>query len=186
MKKKQAYLSKQTLNLVIKERSSHYALRMTAATLMGALLIAIFCKFAVIDQLAVASDAWNETRRVEADYQELVNSTRHFDSIQAEYNKYFASEAAKEKQVDCLEVLRIINKKLLPITDIQSVSLKDNVLSVVLTGIDLDYATSILEMLYDTEELVRMIDLSKASNSDEQLSSIAMNITLNPQGGTAK
>lgn len=185
-KNKQAYPFKTTLNLVINERPKNYYPRVIAGALVGALIIGLFCKFAVIDRIAKDAAAWREVNAKQTQLDGLITNNAEYPYILGEYEKYFAASSTAKEYVNCTELLRIIDSRLMPAAGIKSVNYSGNTLTVILTGVDLEQASRILDNLYTQEPLVESITFSTATTSDEDVSAVAMVISMNPEGGDGK
>lgn len=175
--RKVKYPSKTTLNLVMKERPKHYYPVLTAAVILFCAALAVFTKYGVVDQLMKENHVWNEVYARENNLNMLKVENKDYEAIQAEYDKYFPNNPALGTMVDVEDVLRIVNTRLLKKATTQSLQFRNNTLTIVLAGIDLNEASKLMDELYEKEELVNTVDFYGASTSDKGEPSINMVIT---------
>lgn len=179
MKKKGTnFPTKNTLNLCIIERKSGYVIKFVSALILLSLAIAAFTKFGVIDRITMDNAAWREVKAVQSQLDKVYQITNDYDIISTKYLKYSSVAQNKSLYIDCMDVIDLINVKLMTDVGVKSFSLSKNTLSAVLTGIDLNQASEILKSLYESE-LVSSVEFQTASSLDGDISSISMNITLN-------
>lgn len=182
--KKQTFPSKTTLNLVIKERPSNYSKRLVIYTVLGVLVLAAFAKFAVIDRIADASNAWAETNREVSRYEQLIQDNAEYTAVRAEYEKYFTSIDSDVTYADCMDVISLIESRLMNAANVQSLAVSDNTLTAVLTGITLEDASVIVNSLYENE-LVDSVTLGTAGTAPGG-SSVSITIRLAAKGGVTE
>ena len=171
--------SKQTLNLLVKEKTLAHPTRLIPILLLIALGSYAFAKFAVIDRL-------NKVRHAEAELAvmynqlEMIESTyADFDEVQSEYNRY-TYENYDRTLADRLEVLAMIERQLFPVGSVQNISISGRTVSLILTGPSLADASGIIASLL-SDPLVEEVNIpSYTENSDKTgaNSTIPMTITL--------
>lgn len=184
--KKQEYPNKTTLNLVIKERPANYYRKVLLGLLIGVIVIGSFAKFAVIDRLNAANELERSAISERTRYEQLVRDNAAFAEVRAEYEKYFTKVHDGAAYADCMDVLKLIEANLMINAGVQSATLSNNELSVVLTGIDLEQASAIVKALY-ANEMVSSVSVSSADTTIENTySSVTMSVTLLVEGGEAQ
>jgi len=160
--------SKQSMNLAYIEKKKVNPFRVIVTTLIFAVAILAFLKFGVFDRYAKV----NEARTAYQDEQDLYNSlliaNADYDAVVVEFNKYsFGAMTEDERAVaDRGEVLNIVEKYLVPAAQIESVQLNANELAVVMSGITLEKASSLIKVMLE-DELVDNISISTANTKDE-------------------
>ena len=108
-----------------------------------------------------------------------------------EYSRYFSADLTESgaAAVDCMEVLELIESRLMPRAGISSASFSGSQLSLQLVGIDLDGASALLAEL-DDSPIVAGVELYTADAGDALTpsadASVSMTITLIPEGGGAQ
>lgn len=170
--------SKTALNLVINEIPPHYYRNLLISTVVVAVAILAFAKFAVLNRLQLVNDEWRSTDAVRAQILDYSEKNSAFNEVRDEYDMYFANNSAKGIVVNVMEVARIIDERLKPVAEVSTVSLMNNTLSVLLGGITLGDATSILLDLYDTEPLVKSVEIYTATSPEGEKTSVSMTIEL--------
>ena len=181
------YPSKTAVNLIVKERSARRAAQAVCFLLVLAVLVGIFCKFGVIDRLNAASEAQAQASAAQAELERLRADNADFETVRVEYARYFSSDLTGEAgAADCMEVLGLLESGLMPRAGIASASFSGRLLSVQLTGINLDGASALLADLYRSPIVgnveIYTADADVASVPDEN-STVSMTITLLPGGG---
>ena len=107
-----------------------------------------------------------------------------YDQVQLEYQRYFSKELTQEQagSADCMEVLDLLETKLMRGAQVASAAFSSNVLSLQLTGISLDGTSALLADLY-TNPLVTNVELYTAAEADS--GTVTLTITLAVEGGDA-
>lgn len=189
--KKKKYPSKTTVNLAIRERSPRRISRVVCFLAILAVLVGLFSKFAVIDRLSAANQAQADTARAQALLNQLLANNSDYESVRVEYSRYFSADLTESgaAAVDCMEVLELIESRLMPRAGISSASFSGSQLSLQLVGIDLDGASALLAEL-DDSPIVAGVELYTADAGDALApsadASVSMTITLIPEGGGAQ
>lgn len=114
MTKHNAYPTKTTLNLMIRERRQGDMRVMIPCALVGLLLVGLFCRYAVVGRLAKAY--WAEQSAIQAE-QSLAMAQAEletYDEVEAEYNRYF-SDALFSKDIpqECMDVLAMVEREIM-------------------------------------------------------------------------
>ena len=189
--KKKKYPSKTTVNLAIRERSPRRISRVVCFLAILAVLVGLFSKFAVIDRLSAANQAQADAARAQALLNQLLANNSDYESVRVEYSRYFSADLTESgaAAVDCMEVLELIESRLMPRAGISSASFSGSQLSLQLVGIDLDGASALLAEL-DDSPIVAVVELYTADAGDALTpsadASVSMTITLIPEGGGAQ
>lgn len=156
-----------------------------------AVLVGLFSKFAVIDRLSAANQAQADAARAQALLNQLLANNSDYESVRVEYSRYFSADLTESgaAAVDCMEVLELIESRLMPRAGISSASFSGSQLSLQLVGIDLDGASALLAEL-DDSPIVAGVELYTADAGDALTpsadASVSMTITLIPEGGGAQ
>ncbi len=185
LKKKQIYPTKTSLNLNKKDIPEGYYRRITLYAILGIVLIAAFTQFAVVGRLSAASRAENEADAAHTRYQSLVAANAIYPDVLQEYEKYFSTPETAAFYVEAMDVLSLVDSHMRPVAGIQSLSLTDNVLSVILTGISLEQASDIVSLL-SSNERVTSAYVSSIDTTSQEVSLVSMTVTLNAGGGNTQ
>ena len=122
---------------------------------------------------------------------QLLANNSDYESVRVEYSRYFSADLTESgaAAVDCMEVLELIESRLMPRAGISSASFSGSQLSLQLVGIDLDGASALLADL-DDSPIVAGVELYTADAGDALApsadASVSMTITLIPEGGGAQ
>ncbi len=182
--KQKRYPDKTTVNLVVRERTPRQVSQAVCLAVILMVVVAVFAKFAVIDRLAAASRAEAAAAAVEQELARLQAQNVDYDRVQLEYQRYFSKELTQEQagSADCMEVLDLLETKLMRGAQVASAAFSSNVLSLQLTGISLDGTSALLADLY-TNPLVTNVELYTAAEADS--GTVTLTITLAVEGGDA-
>lgn len=90
MAKHNAYPTKTTLNLMIRERRVGDLRIILPCALVGLLLVGLFCHFAVVERLTKAYAAEQSAERAESALAQAQAELKEYDEVEAEYNRYFS------------------------------------------------------------------------------------------------
>ena len=187
--KRKQYPTKTTVNLVIREKTAYQISRGLCLLAIILVLVGLFSKFAVSDRLAAAFRAEAAAAEAERYLAQLQENNSGYEALRVEYARYFSSDVNEASgSADCMEVLSLVESKLMKSAGVASAVFSQNVLTVQLTGADLDQASGILADLYQSP-LVSTVEIYTAATENEdpgQRSSITMTIALMPEGGGAE
>lgn len=167
----------------MRTRKKDYYPKLIAASVIFVILLAIFCKFAVIDRLDTARVAEQNVKKQTQKLDDLIFANQDYSEVRTEYEQYLVKNSTLGDSVDCMEVVALIEKELMKSAKISSVTFSSNVISVILEDINLEQASVILQKLYENE-LVSMVQLYAASSTSEEpeTASISMTISLVGRG----
>ncbi len=195
------YPVKTTVNLLYRKESQIAFGWLVLGTVIFAVALIAFTKFAVIDRLAEASRALQEASNVEQRLAEAQQSNSDYEDVLREYQHYYFTITDSESgepidYVDVLDVFGILEDELLGKAGIEALNMTGNVLTINLTEIDLKGASAIAKSL-ERNELVESVTVSAANRLEnyeldqyglnpyrpEQLrgTTVFMNIILKPQ-----
>jgi len=168
MSKHNAYPTKTTLNLMIRERQQGDLRVIIPCLLLGAVLVGLFCRYAVVGRLLEADRA--ERAAVEAE-QALARAREEltvYDEVEAEYNRYF-SDALYSRDIpqECMDVLDMMEKELMGKAQVVSYSFSGNTLLLQLNMSRFGVASQLIEALYH----VPMVDYVSISTATDNLRS---------------
>ena len=187
MLKQKQYPSKTTVNLIVRERTAHQVSRAACGIVILAVLVALFCKFAVIDRISAAARAEAAAAAAEQELAEYQRSNERFDEVRLEYERYFSSDltGSGAGASDCMQVLGLMEEKLMPSAQVVSASFEKYLLTVQLAGIDLSQVSGILADLTESP-LVESVEISNADTGEDARdarATVSMTIHLSAEGG---
>lgn len=181
--------SKTTLNLLIRENPKGYYPKMLTLFLVALVAISAFSKFGVYDRLEAVNLAEREAASVKVQLETITTANAEYPTVKLDYKKHFSYEQTYGTGIiDCSDVLTLIEHELMTKAGIMSASFKDNALTVILIGIDLATASTLLNSLY-VNPIVTSVTINNASSSKDGSESMAMIIYMSSEaenGGNAK
>lgn len=161
-----AYPTKTTLNLMIRERRVGDLRIILPCALVGLLLVGLFCHFAVVERLTKAYAAEQSAERAESALAQAQAELKEYDEVEAEYNRYF-SDALFSGDIpqECMDVLEMMEKELMDKARVTSYSFSGNTLQLQLKMTRFGVASELLEALYQ----VPMVEYVSISNATDDL-----------------
>ncbi len=184
MTKNNAYPTKTTLNLMIRERRIGDLRVLIPCTVVGAILLGLFCRYAVIGRLAQAYDAEQAADQAEHALAEAQAELLNYDKVEAEYNRYF-SDALFSDDIpqECMDVLAVMEEELMTRAKVTSCSFSKNTLQLRLRMSQLGVTSELLDALYkvpmvDNVSISTATDDSHTSSANQGQSVVIMTITL--------
>lgn len=166
MSKRNAYPTKTTLNLMIRERKKSDLRVLIPAVVLGVVLVGLFCRYAVIERLAQASRAEQAAIQAEQALASAQQELENYDEVEAEYNRYF-SDALYSKDIpqECMDVLNMMEKELMSKALVTSYSFGGNKLQLQLKMSRFGVTSDLIEALYH----VPMVDYVSISTATDNL-----------------
>ncbi len=166
MTKHNAYPTKTTLNLMMRERRQGDLRVLIPCALVGLVLVWLFCQYAVVGRLTKAYNAEQAALRAEQALAGAKAELNSFDEVEAEYNRYF-SDALFSKDIpqECMDVLAMMEKELMDTVQVTSYSFSGNTLRLQLKMSRLGVTSELLDSL----SRVPMVDYVSISTATDDL-----------------
>ncbi len=166
MTKHNAYPSKTTLNLMIRERRQGDWRVLLPCVLVGVILVGLFCRYAVVERLLQADRAERAAVEAEQALAEAQQELSIYDEVEAEYNRYF-SDALFSKDIpqECADVLDMMERELMGKAQVVAYSFSGNRLQLQLNMSRFGVASELIEALYQ----VPMVDNVSISTATDNL-----------------
>lgn len=186
--------TKTRINLAKRESRKKDMITLGVGIVLIAGLSAAVAKFAVIDQLdrlAAAEGAYNA---VHVQYVAMQQAVADYPNVEERYRTYSRSwmlsgDTNGLARVDRADVLDLVEARLLPYGRINTLSLRDSVMVVSMSGMNLSQISAMFERL-QTEEIVASASLNMASTEEKDdpnaLLDFTITIALQPEQEEAK
>lgn len=150
------FLSKNTINLVMREDVQYNSKFLPLFVLIGIIAIAAFSKFGVADVLAKVSEAEAAKDVVLAELVATKEYTSNYDELYNEYLRYDSAAAIDDANAtaDCLDVIALIDAELAGTATVVSYQFSGYTIYVTLTDVELevfDRITADVEARSDVE-----------------------------------
>lgn len=158
--------SKQTLNLVVKEKTLASPTRLIPILLLIALGAYAFAQFAVVNRLNQVKQAEAELLQMRNQLEMIQNSYADYEEIQKEYNRYTYQNFDRTIP-DRLDVLAMIERQLFPIGTVKNISISGRIISLTLEGPNLEEVSSLYAALY-SEPLIEDVTISSYNGSGDR------------------
>jgi len=182
--RKLRYPVKGTVNLVVREHPMNNPRALLPFLLAILLVVGLFSKLAVIDRLARVGAAQASLSAVAARLAEAEAANAGFSEISAQFGRYYCSGFTEEElsAVDRMEVLALLEGSLIPAARVSDASLRENTLTVNVSGLTLQELSDLMRRL-KAQELVSGVSLYTAGTGSREregntLAKVTMTIVL--------
>ena len=186
--------TKTRINLAKRESRKKDMITLGVGIVLIAGLSAAVAKFAVIDQLERLSQAEGAYNAVHVQYVAMQQAVADYPIVEERYRTYSRSwmlsgDTNGLAQVDRADVLDLVEARLLPYGRINTLSLRDSVMVVSMSGMNLSQISAMFERL-QTEKIVASASLNMASTEEKDdpnaLLDFTITIALQPEQEEAK
>lgn len=186
--------TKTRINLAKRESRKKDMITLGVGIVLIAGLSAAVAKFAVIDQLDRLSQAEGAYNAVHVQYVAMQQAVADYPNVEERYRTYSRSwmlsgDTNGLTRVDRADVLDLVEARLLPYGRINTLSLRDSVMVVSMSGMNLSQISAMFERL-QTEKIVTSASLNMASTEEKDdpnaLLDFTITIALQPEQEEAK
>lgn len=186
--------TKTRINLAKRESRKKDMITLGVGIVLIAGLSAAVAKFAVIDQLDRLSAAEGAYNAVHVQYVAMQQAVADYPNVEERYRTYSRSwmlsgDTNGLARVDRADVLDLVEARLLPYGRINTLSLRDSVMVVSMSGMNLSQISAMFERL-QTDEIVASASLNMASTEEKDdpnaLLDFTITIALQPEQEEAK
>ena len=181
--------TKTRINLAKRESRKKDMITLGVGIVLIAGLSAAVAKFAVIDQLDRLSQAEGAYNAVHVQYVAMQQAIADYPNVEERYRTYSRSwmlsgDTNGLARVDRADVLDLVEARLLPYGRINTLSLRDSVMVVSMSGMNLSQISAMFERL-QTEKIVASASLNMASTEEKDdpyaLLDFTITIALQPE-----
>lgn len=176
--KKMVTTAKVTMNFA-RHKSEFNPVKVGVIALAIILVTLLFTKFAILDPLQQKTDALAELS-AKQDQMAVINAKlAGWDELQALYGRYSYGWMTENETnlVERMDIVRLLETKILPRARIEDFTISGNVLTVNLEGITLKQTSSLVTTL-EQDPLVTSATVYKASNDDAEIKEVNMVVIL--------
>lgn len=185
--------TKTTINLAQRESRRKDVLTLTIGGALILLLAGSVAKFGVIDQLDRLSQAESSYNRVHSQHLSTLQAVEDYPEVEERYRTYSRSWMNAGDQnglvrVERLQVLDLVQRCMMPRGQVDSLSLRDSILVVSMSGMNLRQISDMVERIRQ-EPIVESAALNLASterDSKEALLDFTLTIALQPKEEAAE
>ena len=176
--RKNEYPSKQTVNLVFRERSINSPSRAIPAFLLFLVFLALFVRFG--GQLQKMTSAQALLEKVQADLNGLVEYNRDYEAVREQYSQYFNDYLNEDEAVlrDRLDVLTLLEECVMNQADLSSISVQGNICRISITDVPLNTIAGIVADL-ERNPQVQYISVATAATENNEEGQDRQNVTAN-------
>ena len=178
--RKNEYTSKQTVNLVFKERSINSPSRAIPAFVLFLAFLALFIRFGVQGQLQKMEAAESALRRAQSDLNGYLEYNSDYDEIKEQYSQYFNDYLNEDEATlqDRMKVLELLEQCVMTRADLSNIAIQGNVCRVSITDVPLNTISDIVATLEGNPQ-VQYISVVTAGTENGDGSQIGQNVTAN-------
>ena len=185
--------TKTTINLAKRESRRKDLLTLTVGGVLILLLAGSVAKFGVIDQLDRLSQAESSYNQVHSQYLSTLQAVEDYPEVEERYHTYSRSWMnAGDKnglaKVDRQQVLDLLEQRMMPRGQVNSVSLRDSVLVVSMSGMNLRQISTMVESIRE-DPIVESASLNLASTEEKKktdLMDFTLTVVLQPKEEAAE
>ena len=176
--KKMVTQAKVTMNFA-RHKSDFNLGKVAVVALVIVVATLLFTKFAILDPLDQKTQALNELSSKQTQMDILSAKLAGWDELQALYGRYSYGWMTEDETnlVERMDILRLMEKKILPKARIEDFSISQNVLTVNLEGITLEQTSSLVTLL-EQDPMVQSATVYKASNDDDAIKEVNLVVIL--------
>ena len=180
-KKKDVYPSKKTINLYFKEDKTTRPSTIALYVLFIAVVLLAISKVVVFDRLNELAKIQDTLEEKQEHHEEQMDKLKDYKEISYQYGKYsFSYLREDEKLCDRMLVLDMLEKTVYVYSDVENVSITEDVVSVNFSGTNLE-ETAQLVQLVESYDIVSHVEVNTAAFNEEYTT--RMLITLAEAGG---
>ena len=167
MSKYNAYPTKTTLNLMIQEHRTGDLRVLLPCTVVGVILLGLFCHYGVVERLTGAFRAEQAAEQAEQALAQAEAELQNYDEVEAEYNRYF-SDALFSGDIpqECMDVLAVMEDELMSRAQVTSCSFSKNTLQLRLIMSQLGVTSELLDALKNVP-MVDHVSISTATDDSQ-------------------
>lgn len=174
--------TKTRINLAKRESRKKDIITLGVGLVLIAGLSAAVAKFAVIDQLDRLSQAEGAYNAVHVQYVAMQQAVADYPNVEERYRTYSRSwmlsgDTNGLARVDRADVLDLVEARLLPYGRINTLSLRDSVMVVSMSGMNLSQISAMFERL-QTEKIVASASLNMASTEEKDDPNALLDFTI--------
>lgn len=174
--------TKTRINLAKRESRKKDMITLGVGIVLIAGLSAAVAKFAVVDQLDRLSQAEGAYNAVHVQYVAMQQAVADYPNVEERYRTYSRSwmlsgDTNGLARVDRADVLDLVEARLLPYGRINTLSLRDSVMVVSMSGMNLSQISAMFERL-QTEKIVASASLNMASTEEKDDPNALLDFTI--------
>jgi len=170
--------SKQVMNFM-RHQSSINPKRLIPVAVILVAVVVVVLKLGILNPLAEKNRAYASLAAVQDQLTSINLQLADYDTIANEYGRlsYGWMTDNEKSLVNRMDIVNLMEVKILPIAAVEDYAISDNVLTLNLHGITLDQASAMVNDL-ETSELVSSATVYRASAAEAEEASIFMSIVL--------
>lgn len=143
--------SKKTMNFV-HHQSSFNPKKVVPLILAAVIVIAVFFKFGIMDQLDKKTAAYNELALKQEQLAAVNTRLAGYDELEQQYGRYSYGwmDESEVNMVSRMDVLALVEEKITPASVVENLAVNNNVLTLNIHGITLEQASAMVKSLEES------------------------------------
>ena len=177
-KKTPALPTKKTMNFVHHE-SSFNPKKVLPLAIVAIVVIAVFAKFGIMDQLDKKTAAYNDLAQRQEQLAVVNAKLAGYDELAKQYGRYSYGwmDESEVNMVSRMDILALVEQKISPAAVIENIAVNSNVLTLNIHGITLEQASAMVKSLEESE-MVTSATVYNADAATAEEASIFLSIIL--------
>lgn len=172
--KKAAYPSKRSMNLYFKEDRTTAPVTIVLYALFVLVLLLALSKLVIYDPWTQQKDLEQQLITLEQQQASQMAELKNYDQVLKDYIRATPTEE-ELSQVDCLEVLSLIDNTIRPVATISQVSISENKVLLSFSGVTLSQAGTLVSQL-EQSPLVKNISVDTAAYTGKEQSLVEVHV----------
>ncbi|MBQ3558981.1 MAG: hypothetical protein IJA07_05695 [Agathobacter sp.] len=182
-KKKDVYPSKKTINLYYKEDKTTRPSTIALYALFIVVVLLAVSKVVVFDRLDELAKVERQAKEMQAHYDEQMAKLKEYKDISSQYSRYSFSYLREDEILcDRMDVLDMLEKTVFAYSDVGSVSVTEDAVSINFTGTDLE-ETAKLVQLVESYDIVARVEVNTATLNEEYATRMVITLAGAEDGG---
>ena len=178
-KKKSVPVSEKTTMNFARRESSFNVKKMTPIIIVLAVVVVLFLKFGILDQVNKKVDAYADLAAKQTQIDEMETKLAGYNELYAKYGRYSYGwmDESEVSTIDRMNILKLLEDKVMPSAQIKDVSINGDIITMNLTNVTLQETSAIVKVL-EQDDLVKSASVYSATADDGARAEIFMSVVL--------
>lgn len=170
-------VTKTTINLAQKERRTDGVRTVLPTAIVLAALIALFCKFGVVDRLNRVTRVEGQTEQTEQMLSRMREKAANYNAVKDKYEASTAAQAALSGGADPMGCLTLIEENLMGDAAVSSLAISGDTISVKLSNVTLNQI-SVMYTRLKASSLVAGVKVYTAQTGEQSAAKVTAAMTI--------
>lgn len=176
-KKKDVYPSKKTINLYYKEDKTTRPSTIALYVLFFAVVLLAVSKVTVYDRLSELAKVESQSKEMQKHYEQQMDKLEEGKDISAEYSRV-SYDYLREDEMFCdrMDVLAMLEETVFLYSNVESVSISENLVSINFLGPNLQETAQLVQMV-EGYDIVSFVEVNTAALNEEYSTRMIITLT---------